>query len=62
MPAFRYYRYYRTPVHLVKPYVKRDALLPDRNGVAAIHWPGFGANNTVVEGLSITSDAPTDRS
>ena len=53
--------YYRTPLQLVKPYVKGDALLPDENGIAAIHWPGFTTMSTVTEGLYITKDAPAER-
>ncbi len=54
--------HYRTPVQLVKPYVAGDALLPDENGIAAIHWPGFSTGSTVPSGLYITQDAPADRS
>ncbi|MGH2530798.1 MAG: peptide ABC transporter substrate-binding protein [Thermomicrobiales bacterium] len=53
--------YYRTPVQMIKPYVKGDALLPDDNGIAAIHWPGFTTMSTVPEGLYITNEAPPDR-
>ncbi|MDP8907570.1 MAG: peptide ABC transporter substrate-binding protein [Chloroflexota bacterium] len=53
---------YRTPIQLIKPYVKGDALAPDNNGIAAIHWPGFTTGSTVPEGLYIGSDAPADRS
>ncbi|MDQ4099112.1 MAG: peptide ABC transporter substrate-binding protein, partial [Chloroflexota bacterium] len=54
--------HYRTPIQLIKPYVKGDALAPDNNGIAAIHWPGFSTGSTVPEGLYIGSDAPADRS
>jgi peptide/nickel transport system substrate-binding protein/oligopeptide transport system substrate-binding protein len=54
--------YYRTPIQLIKPYVKGDALAPDNNGIAAIHWPGFTTGSTVPEGLYIGNDAPADRS
>ena len=53
--------YYRTPIQLIKPYAKGDALAPDNNGIAAIHWPGFNTGSTVPEGLYIGSDAPADR-
>jgi len=54
--------YYRTPIQLVKPYVKGDALAPDENGIAAIHWPGYTTMSTVPEGIYIGEEAPPDRS
>ena len=33
--------YHDTPGDLIKPYLKGPALEPDKNGVAAWHWPGF---------------------
>lgn len=53
--------YYRTPVQFIKPYVKGDALKPDKNGVAAIHWPEYTTMSTVPEGLYIGNDAPPNR-
>ena len=53
--------YHDTPVQLIKPWVKGDALLPDENGIASIHWPGYAANTTVPEGLYVTADAPEGR-
>ncbi|MBA2278421.1 MAG: peptide ABC transporter substrate-binding protein [Chloroflexia bacterium] len=54
--------HYRTPIQLIKPFVKGDALAPDTNGIAALHWPGFSTGSTVPEGLYIGNDAPADRS
>ena len=54
--------YYRTPVQFIKPYVKGAALEPDKNGVAAIHWPEYTTMSTVPAELYIGSDAPPDRS
>ncbi|CAN5769995.1 ABC transporter substrate-binding protein [soil metagenome] len=53
--------YFVTPIQLIKPYVKGDALLPDKNGIAAIHWPGFAADSTVAQELYIGNDAPSGR-
>ncbi len=53
--------YYRTPVQLIKPYVKGDALQPDDNGVVSIHWPSYTTMSTVPAGVYISEEAPTDR-
>ncbi len=53
--------YHVTPIQLIKPYVKGDALLPDKNGIAAIHWPGFAGDSTVAQELYIGADAPSGR-
>ena len=53
--------YYRTPVQLIKPYVKGDALEPDDNGVVSIHWPSYTTMSTVPAGLYIGEEAPPDR-
>jgi len=46
---------------LIKPYVRGEALAPDKNGIAAIHWPGFAADSTVAQELYIGADAPSGR-
>lgn len=56
------FTYFVTPIQLMRSYVKGDALQPDQNGIAAIHFPGFSTASTVLEGLYVSSDAPTDRS
>lgn len=53
--------YHVTPIQLIKPYVKGEALEPDINGIAAIHWPGFAADSTVAQELYIGADAPSGR-
>ncbi|MDP9366008.1 MAG: peptide ABC transporter substrate-binding protein, partial [Chloroflexota bacterium] len=53
--------YYRTPVQFIKPYVKGTALEPDRNGVAAIHWPEYATTSTVPGEIYIGNDAPPGR-
>ncbi len=53
--------YHVTPIQLIKPYVRGEALAPDKNGIAAIHWPGFAADSTVAQELYIGADAPSGR-
>ena len=55
------FAYYNTPIQLIKPYVKGEALTPDSNGITAQHWPGFTCFSTVWEELYIGSDAPEGR-
>ena len=45
--------YHRTAGDLYRPYLKGAELEPDSNGFAAIHWPGFGANNKLVGSMYI---------
>jgi len=53
--------YHETPVQLIKPWVKGDALTPDENGLTNMHWPGYTAMSTVPAGIYITKDAPSGR-
>lgn len=53
--------YHETPVQFIKPWVKGDALAPDKNGIKAIHWPSFTAMSTVFAELYIGKDAPAGR-
>jgi ABC-type transport system substrate-binding protein len=53
--------YHGTPVQLVKPWVRGEALQPDANGITSIHWPGYTAMSTVPAELYIASDAPVGR-
>ncbi|HEU5100866.1 MAG TPA: peptide ABC transporter substrate-binding protein [Roseiflexaceae bacterium] len=48
--------YHRTAGDLYKPYLKGSELDPDNNGFAAMHWPGFGANNKLVGTMYISKD------
>jgi len=56
------FAYFITTIQFMKPYVKGDALTADKNGIAAIHFPGFSTADTVLEGLYVTKDAPKGRS
>lgn len=55
------FAYYNTPIQLIKPYIKGDALVADSNGITAMHWPGFSCFSTVWEELYIGADAPSGR-
>jgi peptide/nickel transport system substrate-binding protein/oligopeptide transport system substrate-binding protein len=48
--------YHRTVSDLYRPYLKGSELEPDKNGFAAQHWPGFGANNKLVGTMYISKD------
>jgi ABC-type oligopeptide transport system substrate-binding subunit len=48
---------HRTVADLYKPYLKGSELEPDKNGMAAIHWPTYANMSTVVGSLYITKDA-----
>lgn len=53
--------YHETPVQLVKPWLKGDALKADKNGIASVHWPGYSTMSTVPAELYIGADAPPGR-
>jgi ABC-type transport system substrate-binding protein len=53
--------YHETPVQFAKPWVKGDVLKPDKNGIKALHWPGYTAMDTVPAELYIGKDAPKGR-
>jgi ABC-type oligopeptide transport system substrate-binding subunit len=48
---------HRTVADLYKPYLKGSELEPDKNGMAAIHWPTYANMSTVVGSLYISKDA-----
>jgi ABC-type oligopeptide transport system substrate-binding subunit len=48
--------YHTTQVQLLKPYVKGEALEPDKNGNASIHWPNYTTASLVPNGLYMTKD------
>jgi peptide/nickel transport system substrate-binding protein/oligopeptide transport system substrate-binding protein len=50
--------YHATEVQLIKPWVKGEALEPDENGIASLHWPGYAANTFNPPQLYITNDGP----
>ncbi len=53
--------YHATPVQFAKPWVKGAVLQPDKNGIKALHWPGYTAMDTVPAELYIGKDAPKGR-
>ena len=48
--------YHRTVADLYKPYLKGSELEPDKNGFAAMHWPGFGNMSTLIGSMYISKD------
>jgi len=48
--------YHRTVADLLKPYLKGTELEPDKNGFAAMHWPGYTNASTLVGSLYISKD------
>lgn len=55
------FAWHYTPIQLIKPYIKGDAITPDKNGNTSIHWPGYSTGSTVPTGLYVTKDAPANR-
>ncbi len=55
------FTFFTTPNQLVKSYVAGPWKTPDKNGISAIHWPGYATDDTVPEELWIGSDAPKGR-
>lgn len=49
--------YHRTVGDLYRPYLKGTELEPDKNGFAAIHWPGFGADSALVGSMYVSKEA-----
>ena len=47
---------HRTVADLYKPYLKGTELEPDKNGFAALHWPGYGNESALVGSLYISKD------
>jgi len=52
---------HRTPGDLYKPYLKGSELEPDNNGKAAMHWPGYAADNMLVGTMYISKDVTNMR-
>jgi hypothetical protein len=48
--------YHQTVGDLYKPYLKGSELEPDKNGFAAIHWPGYANMSTLVGSMYISKD------
>jgi ABC-type oligopeptide transport system substrate-binding subunit len=51
--------YHRTVADLYKPYLKGSELEPDRNGFAAMHWPGYANMSVLVGSLYLSKDVTT---
>src|SRR5207244_4656913 len=49
--------YHRTVADIYKPYLKGTELEPDKNGFAAMQWPGYTNVSTLVGSLYISKDA-----
>ncbi|HNP71772.1 MAG TPA: peptide ABC transporter substrate-binding protein, partial [Kouleothrix sp.] len=49
--------YHQTVSDLYKPYLKGSELEPDKNGFAALHWPGFANMSTSIGSIYISKDA-----
>ena len=61
-PGQAVFTYFQTPIQLFKPYVVGEAIEPDVNGIASLHFPGFlGGANSNLQTLYISADAPTGR-
>jgi ABC-type oligopeptide transport system substrate-binding subunit len=48
--------YHRTVSDLYKPYLKGSELEPDKNGFAAMHWPGYGNASTIPGSVYVSKD------
>jgi peptide/nickel transport system substrate-binding protein/oligopeptide transport system substrate-binding protein len=48
--------YHRTVADLYKGYLKGSDLEPDKNGFAAMHWPNYGNESTMVSTIYISKD------
>ncbi len=49
--------YHRTVGDMYRPYLKGSELEPDKNGFAALHWPGYSNANLTVSTVYISKDA-----
>jgi peptide/nickel transport system substrate-binding protein/oligopeptide transport system substrate-binding protein len=48
--------YHRTVADLYRPYLKGSELEADKNGFAALHWPGYASMSTSVASMYISKD------
>jgi peptide/nickel transport system substrate-binding protein/oligopeptide transport system substrate-binding protein len=55
------FAYHPTPIQLIKPYIVGEALTADKNGIAAVHWPGYALNGSALHEIYISKDAPEGR-
>jgi ABC-type transport system substrate-binding protein len=51
--------YHRTVADLYKPYLKGTELEADKNGFAAMHWPGYVNMSSLVGSLYVSKDVAT---
>ena len=54
--------HHETPGDLYKPYLKGAALEADKNGMAAMHWPGYSGFSTNLQDIYISNDVSNFRS
>lgn len=54
--------YHETPLQLFKPWVKGEALEPDKLGNKSLHWPGYSTTTTAPNGLYMTKDVSKRKS
>jgi len=47
---------HRTVADLYKPYLKGTELEPDKNGFAAMHWPGYSNGSTLIGSMYVSKD------
>jgi ABC-type oligopeptide transport system substrate-binding subunit len=48
--------YHRTVADLYKPYLKGSELEADKNGFAAMHWPGYANNSILIGNMYMSKD------
>jgi ABC-type oligopeptide transport system substrate-binding subunit len=48
--------YHRTVADIYKPYLKGTELEADKNGFAALHWPGYANMSTLVGSMYVSKD------
>jgi peptide/nickel transport system substrate-binding protein/oligopeptide transport system substrate-binding protein len=53
--------YHRTIADLYKPYLRGSELDKDKNGFAAMHWPGYGNFSALPGSMYISNDVPPGR-
>jgi ABC-type oligopeptide transport system substrate-binding subunit len=54
--------YHETPGDLYRPYLKGSELEPDKQGVAAMHWPGFSTYSELIGSMYIGNEVTNYRS
>jgi oligopeptide transport system substrate-binding protein len=54
--------YHETPLQLFQPWVKGEALEPDKLGNKSLHWPGYSTTTTAPNGFYMTKDVSKRKS